>query len=833
MKHCIITFCCAIVLPILGFESGFSQQAASNLLPRQIPDRFVPIATPSHQAFARIDSGPSFYKRKAEWKSVIAQYWGPGEPTAQKQSIFDSYASYIRAHFPAFIYLKTNWDSVAGYWRSKITDSTSRGAFLAILSNLAYSINDWHAGAYDDVVYATPLNPGTPLVTVPWTTRDVRHFGAALTLLSDTSLLVYKVVPNHPLGLKPGDRVLGYEGVPWSHLVDELIEGGVATDVQLGACPSAKFYHRMVWAGMAWHLFDTIDVVKYGTAGVVHLPTSPLTTLNASAPLLQCDQLSVSGVSMPSEDLLAGDVTFGKVQGTNVGYIYVRHHADPKISQQFYNAVLALGNTDGLIIDLRMARGGSYGLENGIALLMKFGTHTFKAKARSSSSDLYALHTIVEDLSPIPGDAGTFYDRPIAVLVGPQSSSYGDASAREFTHVPNARFFGKSPMGAYTGEWTDVAGPTVAGYYLYCPDFLTVDYYFPDRQLWAKEFPVDEELWLTPDGVAKGEDDVVKRALEWMNTLSYAHDVQLAHPSKDTLRITARVENPLAHSLKVAGTLSNGGGVLIDSVLLKDDGLHGDSLSGDGLWGGQYVPTKDDTIQVSIRTDDQTAGTSRSLPNAATFVFTRRPIISVNLATISLGVISGSLSSRDTIFAVSNTGFARDLIHVYTDSGSVSPSTALAVHPAVFALPGQTSRVCSVSVSPGLLAQNINLSAKIIVDSDSGFGQTHYEIPLRFRVVWTSIVESRGLPTEFALEQNYPNPFNPLSVVGYQLPAASDVRLVVYDLLGREAAVLVNEKKEPGNHTVRFDAAGLASGVYIYKITAGAFMRSRKMIVLR
>ena len=71
-----------------------------------------------------------------------------------------------------------------------------------------------------------------------------------------------------------------------------------------------------------------------------------------------------------------------------------------------------------------------------------------------------------------------------------------------------------------------------------------------------KPFPVDEEVWLTRDGVAKGEDDVVKRALEWMNTLSYAHDVQLAQPSKDTLRITTRVENPLGHALKVTATLN-------------------------------------------------------------------------------------------------------------------------------------------------------------------------------------------------------------------------------------------------------------------------------------
>jgi hypothetical protein len=88
-------------------------------------------------------------------------------------------------------------------------------------------------------------------------------------------------------------------------------------------------------------------------------------------------------------------------------------------------------------------------------------------------------------------------------------------------------------------------------------------------------------------------------------------------------------------------------------------------------------------------------------------------------------------------------------------------------------------------------------------------------------------------PLDFELSQNYPNPFNPTTVVRYELPAASDVKLVVYDLLGREVAVLVNEKKAPGSYDVKFDAAGLASGVYLYRLTAGNFVQTHKMILVR
>jgi hypothetical protein len=89
------------------------------------------------------------------------------------------------------------------------------------------------------------------------------------------------------------------------------------------------------------------------------------------------------------------------------------------------------------------------------------------------------------------------------------------------------------------------------------------------------------------------------------------------------------------------------------------------------------------------------------------------------------------------------------------------------------------------------------------------------------------------LPATFALEQNYPNPFNPKTVVSSQLPVASWVRLVVYDLLGREVKVLMDERKEAGKHSVEFDASGLASGVYFYRMTAGAFVTAKQMLLVK
>lgn len=93
--------------------------------------------------------------------------------------------------------------------------------------------------------------------------------------------------------------------------------------------------------------------------------------------------------------------------------------------------------------------------------------------------------------------------------------------------------------------------------------------------------------------------------------------------------------------------------------------------------------------------------------------------------------------------------------------------------------------------------------------------------------------QSTGLPVSFSLSQNFPNPFNPSTVIRYQVPVASHVRLAVYDILGREVRVLVNEQKTAGRYEVKFGASGLASGVYVYRMQAGAFADTKKLLLLK
>jgi hypothetical protein len=90
-----------------------------------------------------------------------------------------------------------------------------------------------------------------------------------------------------------------------------------------------------------------------------------------------------------------------------------------------------------------------------------------------------------------------------------------------------------------------------------------------------------------------------------------------------------------------------------------------------------------------------------------------------------------------------------------------------------------------------------------------------------------------SLLTHFSLAQNYPNPFNPSTTIKYELPHSSVVRLSVYDMLGREVSVLVDERRDAGVHEIKFNASGLASGVYVYRLQAGDFVSSKQLLLLK
>jgi hypothetical protein len=89
------------------------------------------------------------------------------------------------------------------------------------------------------------------------------------------------------------------------------------------------------------------------------------------------------------------------------------------------------------------------------------------------------------------------------------------------------------------------------------------------------------------------------------------------------------------------------------------------------------------------------------------------------------------------------------------------------------------------------------------------------------------------VPKDFALHQNYPNPFNPATYIIYDIPKSSFVNITVFDVSGRVVKTLVNEQKTEGTYNIMFNASSLSSGIYFYKITAGSFTSTKKMILVK
>ena len=459
-----------------------------------------------------------------DWRLIIDNYWGKGLPSAEKLKIFDSAVERINKSYAAFQNLQINFDSITAFYRSEVENGVSRGRFAAIMNHMSFALKEAHTVLADiPVNFGTEILRGVPLFVIgPW--QDNSRFGASLTPLPDSSLLVYRALPSHKLGLTRGDIILGYDGIPWKKLYKNLLNAelpihpnGVwaSSDKSLTHCLLAS-------AGLNWHLYDTIDVVKT-TNDTLHLSTIPLSRQKGF--IWGNEQLPVAGVSFP--DFYAKDfVSWGIVTGSNIGYIYVASwnpDAEYKISSQFYNAVDSLMNifeTDGLILDFRNNDGGWMGVAHaGYSLLFQKYTPSVAFDIRSSVPDHYSMiphPTYNKTIFTIPGLSSPYYNKPIAVLTGPGAISNGDFESWRMKLHPMARLFGKSSCGAFATAITPSLNNEDWFFYLTYGNAYPVN--SPGEYMVHTDLPIDDEVWLTREGVLNGRDDVVNKALEWIKT---------------------------------------------------------------------------------------------------------------------------------------------------------------------------------------------------------------------------------------------------------------------------------------------------------------------------
>jgi C-terminal processing protease CtpA/Prc len=466
----------------------------------------------------------------AERKQVVDAYWGPGVPIADKLRIFDTFWTYADQHYAAFQGIQVDWEALRARYRAEVAAGVSRGRFAAIMNQLSLALHDAHTLALDlDVnIFTTPAR-GVPLLAQgAW---EVDLSGACLTAQDDGSALVYSAMPNHPLGLEPGDRVLGYDGRPWVQLYQELLAEGVPMwPLWWGSSPSAFDHSFVMSAGLNWSLFTTMDILKHDSGQIVHIPTSRM-----PGDLFYgfcAEELNVPGVAQPG--FFDGQyVSSGIVQGTNTGYVYVWAWAGTA-RDDFAAAVHQLtqvDHVDGLILDFRFNVGGFVDAPfNGLAELFSAPHATIAMDGRRRPDDHLAMKTVLPASDFLTDfaydDAGkrtrdpSAYPGPVAVLVGPGAVSAGDIGAYLATFLPNVRTFGEStsmalglPTQASLGTALDL-GPD---WFARVAETNSARVSQPLQFLTHTEFPVDEPVWLRPDDVAVGRDTVAAAALQWLD----------------------------------------------------------------------------------------------------------------------------------------------------------------------------------------------------------------------------------------------------------------------------------------------------------------------------
>ncbi|MCD4818724.1 MAG: T9SS type A sorting domain-containing protein [Candidatus Cloacimonetes bacterium] len=469
-----------------------------------------------------ITKKPGQYSRE-DWAAIIDSVWGPGLPTDEKLTIFDTAWDEIDMWFGAFQNLEVNIDSLRDLYRPEIANGVSKGRFTAIMNHFAFALKDNHTWIVNKPVnWYTTLDPGIPIFVIGVWKPDQR-FGACLTPLPDSTLLVFEALPNQVLGLEAGDIVLGYDGVLWKDLYKNLLEAELPLQIEWlwGSNDYSITHCILMSAGLNWHLFETIDFVKYDTGDTLYLPTSLLQ--NQTGYVFANEQLEVPGVEWPN--IYQYDfVSWGIIENTQIGYIYVTAwdpNIQPNLGAEFYEAVYSLMfnyETTGLILDYRFNGGGQVTpSQDSYGLLFNTNIWTIAYDERSDPNNHFGMIPstwATPSHLRIYGDPNNYYDKPIAMLIGPGTISAGDVQALRLQFHENTKTFGKPSNGAFTiSDFPDLGNANWFFQKAYGTAYLISDHSY----LAHTSVSVDEEVWLTQEGVVNGTDDVVEAAIEWIN----------------------------------------------------------------------------------------------------------------------------------------------------------------------------------------------------------------------------------------------------------------------------------------------------------------------------
>jgi hypothetical protein len=238
------------------------------------------------------------------------------------------------------------------------------------------------------------------------------------------------------------------------------------------------------------------------------------------------------------------------------------------------------------------------------------------------------------------------------------------------------------------------------------------------------------------------------------------------------------------------------------------------------------------------------ANNTCSVGTAGTFLLRLEPYWSAsttNYFTIGSVVMTGSCNSSTpvemTTFTANTIG---ETVTLNWNTASEVDNTGWEVQRAF--VPADSNKVPSNYEQLGFVQGNINSNSpksyNYVDNSTKQNGNYYYRLKQinndgTYKYYYLNNVVNIDIPLAYTLNQNYPNPFNPSTTISYEIPTASKVMIKIYNTLGDEIATLVNENKEAGRYSVVFNASSYVSGVYLYKIQAGNFVQTKKMILLK
>jgi hypothetical protein len=261
------------------------------------------------------------------------------------------------------------------------------------------------------------------------------------------------------------------------------------------------------------------------------------------------------------------------------------------------------------------------------------------------------------------------------------------------------------------------------------------------------------------------------------------------------------------------------------ALVVTPNGTDGSNIFTGTEGGGVFLSTNNGTYWIAVNSGlADTNVNALAVSGTNLFAGTHDGVfLSTNNGTNWTAVSSGLTTTFINSIAVSPDGTGDTNIFVGTWGGGVFFSTDNGSHWTDIHSASMNNWIWTVAVYPD------ETGGKDLFAGTEGGGA--WRRPLSDII--TNVKQLSSQPKRFTLSQNYPNPFNPTTTISYDLPKESFVSLKVFDLLGREVASLVSEEMSAGNHSRQWNTSNVSSGIYFYRLQAGTFTETKKLVLLR